>query len=883
MAKECEGPSISKLHLDLQDLKPKYDRVLPQIFQAMEYVKDSEARRQLECLLGDVYSTFLQPELERPTSQQPSRLVNLIKKCLHEPSNFKKEAFLDAKKRDCIPIGDISKVDRAKALQKQVKDIDEYLDNLLDSLYEDKQKEQEKELRLNSVDYLQEAKHKKNAQQPPMNSVISPQEEKEKEHVKHPLPNTKHTFKPRPCKVTNSLIILADTPMQAAFNKSDHCSGGTQGSKLSYPAQDLLLSLSSGENAAAASASFINQENVLSGVRKQTKNNNAKLSHREEHPGSLQNPTVCAGKRVLSNSGFKQEMSRFKWVVKCTPSFPLGLPPRYMRSSANFSQKAKRCSHHHPCREVINSSGDQDSSEVSTAGNINNANLPLGCSSSHRESLTDGGKGFSSESLEGDTSRISYQKKRPFSAGASSIRRAESEISCLIEKVQSYGMSLQERRTKLGALRKNNHFLNKQINEVETTIESFDNYLNSIKTKPYPPSLEIVKRDMLAFQESMIDSIFTSIEVLSDEMKALRKKDRTKAAKVKAYLTRYGMAKKAKPKASLVIDDMQGDSDTYLQRAASPITSKDLKQSLQAVVRGIDNFHISCEDIWDNTITRLFSELDHMLICLQSSPTKHWSPDDPYMSISLSLSSLDVLEDDLCTITKLVEDKSKYGSLIILSLRFLERLINELDRLMKVTRIKDLQIISIDHSTGLTYMSMWQMSLPAMKTHSNQNSGTKKKSSKSNRAEIKRKVKRISEKKFASPENTPLLINEKKSQKFSNSLNVKGERYCYYEKLHFKNDNIFSRVESQTQPCEQSQIDGNQHMTAAADMQSHFVHRDDSTQVTCTDPMTSSSGLSPWPQQNIKENIHHQEKNVEVQKKCKTNPPRSSSTLSKVL
>ncbi|GFR67877.1 hypothetical protein ElyMa_002009900 [Elysia marginata] len=369
----------------------------------------------------------------------------------------------------------------------------------------------------------------------------------------------------------------------------------------------------------------------------------------------------------------------------------------------------------------------------------------------------------------------------------------------------------------------------------------------------------------------MIERIFSCIELLSAEMKALRKADQTKAAKVKAFLTRYGDAKGATPETLLCMDSLRGAG----KATSSPVADSELKQCLQAVVTGIDCFHTSCEDIWDDTLSRVFSELDAMFMSLPSPPTQRWSPDNPCLPACLSLSSLDSLEEDRSSINKMARDKSKYGALVILSLRFLERMTNEFGHLMVVTRIKDLQIISIDHSIGLAYMSMRRMILPAIKMSPNcvKGLGERKKPGKLHKNHQKRKAQKLNDTMPKSHEMAPQEDNSKKRRKSNKTDLDKKEKQNGCKGQACQDGATTSKPPQSEKP----EICAVPHMSVASDMHFPFLHADVSpAHVACSGIASSStsSGFSPWPQPHPRDEAQHKHSTERVSIKPKANFPK---------
>ena len=424
-----------------------------------------------------------------------------------------------------------------------------------------------------------------------------------------------------------------------------------------------------------------------------------------------------------------------------------------------------------------------------------------------------------------------------------------------------------------------NTILVEQIAEVESTLESFDNYLNTVKSKPCLVPPETLKREMYAFQEVMIERIFSCIEVLGSEMKTLRKTDQTKAAKVKDFLARYEAVKKESPEALLIVGELEVARTTSPAYASSKLATSGLKKCLQAVVTGIEYFHTSCEDIWDETMSRIFSELETMFLSLPTPPAKRWTPDDPCVpSASMSLSSLDGIEEDIGSVKMLPKDKSKYGAMVIFSLHVLERVASELVHLMVVTRIKDLQMISIDHSIGMAYMSMRQMVLPTIKNNPSCSIGksvNRKKPWKFKINEQKRKAQKTIQTK---PKSLELARDERKSKKkLSTNINIDRRmlKHRLYEKHEPADEATDARLANKGLMSEQLQTDNAHHMGAAADMRLPLIHLEDFCQAVvpgatrCS--LSQSSGLSPWAQPRARHGSENTQKDMPI-RRAKTNP-----------
>ncbi|GFN96318.1 hypothetical protein PoB_002282400 [Plakobranchus ocellatus] len=441
-----------------------------------------------------------------------------------------------------------------------------------------------------------------------------------------------------------------------------------------------------------------------------------------------------------------------------------------------------------------------------------------------------------------------------------SVSRAEmtrSRMDGLIAKVQSMGLSLRERRIRVNELRKSNTILEEQITEVQTTLKSFDSYLNTVKTKPYPIPPEAVKKEMYVFQEAIIEKIFFSVQVLSEQIKVLRKTEQTKFSKVKALLSKYDAAKEQTPEALCIPQGIKNSLSlsSFLPRPSIKTVCSDFVQSLQAVIAGIEQFHTSFEDIWDEAMGRASSELDNLFLSLPRPFFKRWTPDDPNMCTSLASSSLDSLEQDM-SMLKMPEDMKKYGPVLVFSLRILERVSNEFSHLMIITRIKDLQIISIDHSIGMAYMSMKQIVLQNKKKCSNtkKKTGNRKRSSFPCRVSISENKRKgcLSEKlpKQDSRLRLPdlarheemlkrrLCTNSNKNKRTPNHYSCDDQEYADgYKEAHMAN-----KIHMSTQ----LETDNAHHMGSAIDMKLPSIHLEDCTVDLHDVSSSQSNGFSPW-------------------------------------
>ena len=351
---------------------------------------------------------------------------------------------------------------------------------------------------------------------------------------------------------------------------------------------------------------------------------------------------------------------------------------------------------------------------------------------------------------------------------------------------------------------------------------------------------------MYAFQEVMIERIFSCIELLSVEMKSLRKTDQAKGAKLKALLARYEETKRETPDDSLTFGGSKKKPATPPPRTPAQKVNAELRKCLKAVVTAIECFHTSCEDIWEETVTRIFSELDTLFMSMPSPPTQMWRPDNPCPASHLSLAALDDLEEDIRSVNTLPKDKSKYGALVILCLRILERISSEFSHLMVVTRIKDLQIISIDHCIGMAYMSMRQMALPRVQKSPNcmRRAENKRKLWKSHKNDKKRKVQNTNE------ANQPRLFEmtaHKETLTKGRTSNTNVEMKPKNPIAKIQEIMVKAATAPVTNKCiyfEQLQAgDPPQHKRTAADIKLPLIHLDD-----CPQLPESASGLSPWSQ-----------------------------------
>ncbi|GFR67870.1 hypothetical protein ElyMa_002009700 [Elysia marginata] len=373
---KTKQPAVIKLHLDLEELKPKYDRILPQIFLAMEHVRDSEVRGQLECLLSDVYSTFLQPEMEQQNTQQPSQFLDMVK-------------------------------------VKQVQNLEEYFDGLLASLPEVTQKEL-------------------------------------------PLPaSTKCRSNSWPLEHTKSAtrVSLSDTSELTSANKTDQLAaieskGRSKDGELCAPGRDALLATERCTNSQLAAPGSARGDVATSGVElepmldkrqepNQRRNANGRMADRGEDNSGRISP-VCVGRVARSNRTFAQETNKMKLMVENASEFQLNLPLPSLRNSSSLNQNSKLGHRSELGQEAMYSGGDQSSIQITTKGDAKNVT----------------NKDFSIGSQDAESSRLSLSRKWACSASQSSSRRDGSGISGLIEKVQTIGLSLQERRIRVGALRK---------------------------------------------------------------------------------------------------------------------------------------------------------------------------------------------------------------------------------------------------------------------------------------------------------------------------------------------------------------------------------------------------------------------------------------------
>ncbi|RUS79903.1 hypothetical protein EGW08_012341 [Elysia chlorotica] len=863
-------PLVSKLNLDLEELQPKYNKILPEIFKAMEHVNNVEVRAQLECLLGDVYSTFLQPEVEKQNARhQPSQFLEIIKRVIQSSPNTSNGKFLHAKSLKSIQRRATSKLDKAKALFQQVENLDAYFDGLLATLPEAEVRNNEHEARSSQRSKSSSSESKGPAPAPgcaDSNKSVASTVIKTHSCAAAPLGGSQVVELP-PLATAVSMSPPEEDGDESQAATSDNCKVEDQDSEMSTQDRRRLLHKLLGKE----------------GCDKD-----------DDQREKRSNPIV----RARSKLRFVQETDKIKKISEGVWDFQLNPPPRYLFES---NAKAEHDKQENPCRVPINLSHDSADTSNGRAESESQRDKPIICTSdsdivAFSRALTDM-LGFSQGNPVGD-SEASTQ---------SAPSQVDPKLPGLVKEVKTLGLSLQERKNRVGALKKSNALLREQISEVEGTLESFDKYLDSVKDKLGPVPLETIQREMYAFQEAMIERIFSCIEVLSAEMKALRKTNQTKAAKLQALLNRYEDTKKETPETLLTFGNSKKPATPPPSTPRQLITAE-LKRCLKAVVTGIECFHASCEDIWDETLSRIFGELDCLFTSLPSPPVERWTPDNPCAVSDSSLSSLDGLEEDIKVVNSLPKDKSKYGAMVVFSLRILERVSSEFSHLMVITRIKDLQIISIDHNIGMAYMSMRQMAIPRIKNTPNLIRRTEHRKNvwKLNKPEKKRKVQNENEPKQAAQsglthpeENLAIqgLNIEKKLKNPSDEIcEPKGQptmasptKYVYPEQLLQSGDAPCHPGDALYHPDHAHHYPGRvplhpghalHHMGDPADRKLPLI-LEDCPQTLGSSYSTQSSSLCPWAQQEKWEHTKRSVRGANThtnnggkQKKNKTNFPK---------
>ncbi|XP_059159685.1 uncharacterized protein LOC131943526 [Physella acuta] len=303
-----------------------------------------------------------------------------------------------------------------------------------------------------------------------------------------------------------------------------------------------------------------------------------------------------------------------------------------------------------------------------------------------------------------------------------SINNPCTEISQLLEHMQALSKSLRDRERRITSLRKSTALLSYEIEDVENTLEACDEYLEKMRSDRYPVVGDLLRREMCAFQESILASIFSCIDILYEQLKPLHKGEEERSARSMTAYKKYTRLKKEEEKldTNLALVSNHGNQTVqdFVHNADLPVVcfNEDLFKTIKTVVAGIDVFQEACVDLWSDTLRRITAEVESLLVRCRpwvEPPITGWT--NP---AEVSLTSKSALETDLQNLKlQSIKNPDLQDELFVSSLKLLERMASEISRVMVTTRLRDLQLISLDHKIGLVYLSLNRKAALLTKKH----------------------------------------------------------------------------------------------------------------------------------------------------------------------